>query len=76
MRKWHAIFEDDPQTDKDVEEPLKRFEDAATAGEINGRKVIAMWIIDEATEQADVIKVAGRVPGNIARRHDAWKSRQ
>ena len=44
---------------------LKRFQDAGKANELDGRELIGMWMIDEATEQADVIKKHGRVPGNI-----------
>ncbi len=74
MIKWCALFEDGYQREVLIEaadeQPqragvLKRFEDARTANEINGRKVIGMWIIDYATEQADVIKIHGRVPENI-----------
>ena len=71
MIKWYAIFEDDPQREMLVEkgklraDVLKRFEDARTANEFNGRETRGMWMIDDTTEQADVIKRHGRVPRNI-----------
>ncbi len=80
MIKWHALFEEDPQRDVLVEkveegklraDALKRFEDAAAANELNGRELIGMWMIDHATEQADVIKIHGHVPGDIRVRFDA-----
>ncbi len=82
MRKWYAIFADDPQkgfrkelVDEDLKE-LKRFDDADKAGEINGREVIGMWVIDEATEQPDVIKCYGRVPEDILIRYEEVKHRR
>ena len=87
MIKWYVIFEDDPQREvlveevlvKEVEEgklradALKRFEDARTANELNGRETRGMWMIDDTTEQEDVIKIHGRVPGNI---HDRFVERE
>ncbi len=79
MIKWYVIFEDDPQREVVVEEvlveeveegnprayALKRFEDARTANAIYGRETRGMWMIDDTTEQEDVIKIHGRVPRNI-----------
>ncbi len=71
MIKWHAIFEDGDQREVLIEEAdeqpqradmIKRFEDARAANEINGHKARGMWMIDYATEHADVIKIHGRVP--------------
>jgi hypothetical protein len=75
MIKWYAIYEDDPQREMLVEkwklraDALKRFEDARTANAIYGRETRGMWMIDDATEQKDVIKRHGRVPGKI---HDRF----
>ncbi len=77
MIKWYVIFEDDPQREVLVEEvgeveegklradALKRFEDARTANAIYGVETRGMWMIDDTTEQEDVIKIHGRVPRNI-----------
>ncbi len=82
MIKWYAIFEDDPQREVLVEEveegklradALKRFEDARKANELYGRETRGMWMIDDMTEQADVIKRHGRIPGNI---HDRFVERE
>ena len=76
MIKWHALFDDGDQREVLIEEAdelslragvLKRFVDARAANKINGRKVrgMWMWMINYATEQADVIIIHGRVPENI-----------
>ncbi len=74
MIKWYAIFEDNPQREVLVEEveegklraaALKRFENARTANAIYGRETRGMWMIDDTTDQEDVIKKHGTVPGNI-----------
>ncbi len=74
MISWYALFEDGDQCEVLIEEAdeqsqradmIQRFEDARAANEINGHKVRGMWMIDYATEQADVIKIHGRVPENI-----------
>ncbi len=71
MIKWYAIYKDDPQREMLVEkgklraDALKRFEDARTANAIYGRETRSMWLIDDTTEQEDVIKRHGRVPRNI-----------
>ncbi len=79
MIKWCAVFEASRQDKELVEavdeselraDMLKRFVDARAANEINGRKVrgMWMWMINYATEQADVIKIHGCVPGDIKQR--------
>ena len=78
MRQWYAIFEGE-QRESEIEEvgfgPLafERFDAAVQAGAIDGRKVIGMWIIDQYTEQADVIRCYGRIPGDILQRFRAWQ---
>ncbi len=79
MIKWYAIFEDDPQRKVLVDKgklraaALKRFEDAKTANAIYGRETRGMWMIDDTTEQKDVIKRHGGVPRNI---HDRFVERE
>ncbi len=79
MIKWYAIYENDPQREMLVEkgklraDALKRFEDARRANAIYGRETRGMWMIDDATEQEDVIKRHGRVPRNI---HDRFVERE
>ncbi len=76
MIKWCALFKDGDQREVLIEEAdeqrqraglIKRFEAARAANEIKGRKAMGMWMwmIDYATEQADVVKIHGRVPENI-----------
>ncbi len=76
MIKWCAVFEASRQDKEHVEvvdeselraDMLKRFVDARVANAINGRKVrgMWMWMINYATEQADVIIIHGRVPVDI-----------
>ncbi len=79
MIKWYAIYENDPQREMLVEkgklkaDALKRFENARTANAIYGRETRSMWMIDDTTEQEDVIKRHGMVPGNI---HDRFVERE
>jgi hypothetical protein len=81
MIKWYAIYEDDPRREMLVEkgklraDALKRFEDARTANAIYGRETRGMWMIDDTTEQEDVIKRHGSVPGNISIRFVERKRR-
>lgn len=80
--KWYVVFEDDPQKQVTIEEGerdarmLKRFDDVQKTDTLEGREVRGMWIIDHATEQADVIKIYGRVRGDIRARFDARMSQQ
>jgi len=83
MKKWHAVFRDDSQFSglKDEEWELeaggaKRFEDAKESGELDGREIYGMWIIDYDTEQEDVIAISRNVPEDIQFRHKAYLERQ
>ena len=86
MKKWYAVLLDPSQfgvlLEKLVEEwehdagAIERFEAAAKAGELNGREIIGMWIIDDTTEQDDVIEAWGRVSDEITTRYNAYKKRQ
>lgn len=82
MRKWKAIFADDIPNEATIQEgdlgadALKRFDEVWNVRNIDGRKIIAMWIIDKATEQEDVIKIAGKVPIPINERYVAYGNRR
>lgn len=83
MKKWHAVFLDDSQFSglKDEEWELeagdiKRFEDAAKSGELDGREIYGMWIIDRDTEQDNVIKIYSNVPTEIRAFYNAYLERQ
>ena len=54
---------------------LKRFDAAAKAKKLDGRKVIGMWVEDTSTEQGDVPRACGHYPVEIPQRHEAWKRR-
>ncbi|MCH7794252.1 MAG: hypothetical protein IH900_03795 [Proteobacteria bacterium] len=84
MLRWNALYEDDPQHEKIIEELeqgepraalRKRFQDAKKSNEIGGREIRGMWLIDHATEQGDVIDRHGLIPGNLELRHLKWKAR-
>ena len=82
MLLWYAVYKDRPQEEIHTEERasraavLKRFDDAAKlAGMHDGHAVIGMWLIDEATEQDDVIRIYGAVPLEIGTRHEAYLAR-
>ena len=70
MIKWHVVFEDDPQNetvrrvgeDELRADTLARFDSLAVAGEIGGREIRGMWMVDHATEQADVVRTHGLTP--------------
>ena len=83
MRKWYAAFEDSISDEPTIisaspreAATLRRFDTVAKAGEIEGRKIYGMWIIDHDTEQGDVPRVHGAIPLEIQRRHQEWKARQ
>ena len=54
---------------------LKEFDDAKATGTLNGRRIIGMWMIDDATEQANVIRIYGSVPREIIQRHKLYRER-
>jgi hypothetical protein len=82
MLLWYAVYKDKPQEETHTEERapraavLKRFDDTAKlAGMHDGHAVISMWLIDEATEQDNVIRIYGAVPLEIGTRHEAYLAR-
>ena len=81
MLKWIAVCEGGHRnpitTERDnLEAPaLKEFDDAKSAGMLNGRRIIGMWLIDEGTEQANVVRICGSVPREIIQRHKLYRER-
>ena len=74
MRKLYAAFEGDHQSvmaesGQDAE-ILALYEGAKKSGALKGRRVLAMWIIDD---HEDVIRTHGSVPSDIDARHTAWR---
>ena len=74
MRKLYAAFEGDHQSalaesGQDIE-MLALYEGAKKSGTLKGRRVNAMWVIDE---REDVIRTHGDVPSDIDARHTAWR---
>jgi hypothetical protein len=77
-----AVYKNKPQEETYTEERapraavLKRFDDTVKmAGMHHGCAVIGMWLIDEATEQGDVVRIYGAVPIEIRTRHEAYLAR-
>jgi hypothetical protein len=81
MLLWYAVYKDEPQDAVHSEERappaavLRRFDDAVQLGMHDGRAVIGMWLIDDATERHDVVRIYGAVPPAIGRRHAAYLAR-
>ncbi len=81
MLLWYTVYKDKPQDTPHAQERapraavLKRFDDAAKLGMHDGRAVIGMWLIDEGTEQDDVVRRYGAVPLEIKVRHEAYLAR-
>lgn len=83
MKYWYAIFEDDPSKQICIEagsngaELLSRFDVAEKSGEIDARKVIGMWVIDDATKRKEVIRRHGdRIPADIRIRSQLFEIRK
>jgi hypothetical protein len=81
MLLWYASYKDKPQILQHTEERvpraavLKHFDDAANLlGMYDGRAVTGMWLMNEATEQEDVIRISGAVP-EIRTRHEVYLAR-
>jgi len=78
MLLWYAIFKDKPQDVSCTEERMPRamvlrhFEHAMARGMHDGRAVIGRWLIDQATQQGDMIKIHGLVPESIRARHEVY----
>ena len=82
MLLWYAVYMNKPQEETHTEERapravvLKRFDDRVKMAEMHhGCAVIGMWLIDEATEQGDVVRIYGAVPIEIRTRHEAYLAR-
>ena len=80
MLLWCAVYAENrtvpdaycTEEDAPVAAVLSRFDDEAKRGLHDGHPVDAMWLIDEATRQKDVIRVFGRVPAEIQKRHETY----
>ncbi|HEV3176759.1 MAG TPA: hypothetical protein VGZ72_12270 [Stellaceae bacterium] len=81
MLKWIAVYEGGHRnpitTEKANLEPsaLREFDDAKDQGTFEGHRIIGMWLIDEAAEPADVIRICGSVPRGIIQRHKLYQER-
>lgn len=81
MLKWIAVCEGAHRNPITTEKSnleasaLKEFDDAKAAGTLDGRRIIGMWMIDDATEQANVIRICGSVPREIIQRHKLYQER-
>ncbi len=67
-------FVDDAEYGTPSEDLLKRFDETKQSKKHKGREMIGMWVIDEATENEDVIRKFGRVPHEMAIRYNAPKT--
>jgi hypothetical protein len=82
MLLWYAVYRDKPQELTHTEERaprdavLRRFGDAANLGMHDGRGVIGMWLIDDATERHDVVSVFGIVPPGIRGQYEVYLAKR
>jgi len=76
VKKWYVIFDRRPRRSERVDAPMYNFDHVAKTGELDGRRILGMWIIDEETEEVDVTKIHGSVPENILRLYHADRRRQ
>jgi hypothetical protein len=78
MLTWIAVCEGRHRnpiaTEKDnLEAPaLKEFDDAKAAATFDGRRIIGIWLIDQASERADIIRICGSVAREIIQRHKLY----
>jgi len=81
MLKWIAVCEGGRRNPITTEKSnlessaLKEFDHAKAAGTLNGRRIIGMWMIDDVTEEANVIRICGSVPREIIQRHKLYQER-
>ena len=81
MLHWYAIHKDKPASTSHTEERaprasvLRRFDDAAKLGMHDGRIVIGMWLIDDATAPGDVVRCHGAVAREIVERNLEYVAR-
>jgi hypothetical protein len=77
VKRWHVIFDSHPRISEVANAPVERFDQVATAGQLHGRKIFGMWIIDdEEAEQVDVTRIHGSVPETILRLYHAYHARR
>jgi hypothetical protein len=81
MWEWHIAYEGDQRAEerkigpRAYETTKELFRAAADAGQLDGRAVSAMWVIDLDSEQEDVILLHGRAPADIHARYHAYRQR-
>ena len=55
VKQWFVIFDRRPRRSERVDAPMYSFDHVAKTGELDGRKILGMWIIDEETEQIGIV---------------------
>jgi hypothetical protein len=79
MRTWTVVYQG-TQREEVIEEgsfgseTLANFDRAAKDGNINGRAITGMWIIDCSAAEDRVLRIYGRVGSDIHSRHAASAS--
>ena len=79
MRTWTVVYQG-TRREEVIEqgslgsETLANFDKAAKAGSINGRAITGMWINDCSAAEHRVLRIYGRVGGDIHSRHAASAS--
>ena len=82
MLIWYWIYKDKPQEIFHSDERslrafvIARFDEAVELGIRHGRIVSGMWLIDEATEKDNVIRIYGAVPPGIRSSHSVYLAEQ
>jgi hypothetical protein len=81
MLHWYAIHKDKPQSTSHTEERaprasvIRRFDGTAVLSMHDGRAVIGMWLIDDATAPGDVVRCHGTVAREIVERNLEYLAR-
>ena len=76
MRTWTVVYQGTLR-EEIIEEGslgegvLGHFDKAAQAGRINERAISGMWITDHCVEAGAILRIYGRVGGDIQSRHAA-----
>jgi len=71
LRKWLVIYADAPQRSVEVAQGESDarvdflFDAAAARGDVDGRGIHGMWLLDPATAEEDVLGTYGLVPVNV-----------
>jgi hypothetical protein len=81
MLTWFTVYEGEQGESKTVaagsraSSVLSRFDAAAKSGMLRGRAVRRMWLIDDDTEQGDVIRRHGIVDPEIEAQYREYLAR-